>query len=58
MTVVAVYVDDIVITGSSLHYINSLKEYLHNMFSVKDLGYLHYFLGLEATHFSYIQGSQ
>lgn len=42
-----VYVDDIVITGSSLDVINKLKESLSTQFRLKDLGTLKHFLGLE-----------
>ncbi|XP_022849769.1 uncharacterized protein LOC111371828 [Olea europaea var. sylvestris] len=42
-----VYVDDIVITGSNLQVIESLKSFLHSHFKLKDLGNLKYFLGLE-----------
>ena len=42
-----VYVDDIVITGSDMIDISSLKSFLHNQFHTKDLGMLKYFLGVE-----------
>ena len=42
-----VYVDDIVITGPSIAIINSLKEFIHTQFKLKDLDSLKYFLGLE-----------
>ncbi|KAL2900721.1 Retrovirus-related Pol polyprotein from transposon TNT 1-94 [Bienertia sinuspersici] len=44
---VLVYVDDILITGSSSDQINSIKEGLHNEFTIKDLGDVSYFLGIE-----------
>lgn len=47
-----VYVDDIVITGPSLPVINSLKDFLHTLFKLKDLGGLKYFLGLEIVQSS------
>ena len=47
-----VYVDDIVITGPSLSLINSLKEFLHTQFKLKDLGQLKYFLGFEIARSS------
>ncbi|XP_061336883.1 uncharacterized mitochondrial protein AtMg00810-like [Gastrolobium bilobum] len=46
---VLVYVDDILVTGSCSSAIKSLIHSLHQAFSLKDLGYLHYFLGIEAT---------
>lgn len=42
-----VYVDDIVITGPNVQAINSLKDFLHSEFKLKDLGNLKYFLGIE-----------
>ena len=48
----AVYVDDIVVTGNDLESITALKAHLHKQFSIKDLGLLHYFLGLEITYVS------
>ncbi|XP_042460477.1 uncharacterized mitochondrial protein AtMg00810-like [Zingiber officinale] len=42
-----VYVDDIVITGSDFVLISQLQEHLQGSFHMKDLGSLHYFLGLE-----------
>ena len=47
-----VYVDDIVITGPSYTFIDSLKSFLHTQFKMKDLGILHYFLGFEIARSS------
>ncbi|XP_050919610.1 uncharacterized mitochondrial protein AtMg00810-like [Lathyrus oleraceus] len=41
------YVDDMIITGSNNASIQSLKQLLQASFHMKDLGNLHYFLGLE-----------
>lgn len=43
----AVYVDDIIVTGNNLASIITIKNHLHRVFNIKDLGLLHYFLGLE-----------
>ncbi|XP_019096323.1 PREDICTED: uncharacterized protein LOC109130767 [Camelina sativa] len=44
------YVDDMVITGNPSALLNSLLEELNKQFWMKDLGQLHYFLGIQA-HF-------
>ena len=50
ITIVAVYVDDIILTGNDIACISQLKHYLNDTFSIKDLGILHYFLGLEVNY--------
>ncbi|XP_070035124.1 uncharacterized protein [Nicotiana tomentosiformis] len=47
---VAVYVDDVILTGANLEEIKELKAFLHNQFRIKDLGKLHYLLGLEMLY--------
>lgn len=49
LTVLLLYVDDITVTGNNSSYISSLKYQLSKAFDMKDLGPLHYFLGLEIT---------
>ncbi|KAA3477137.1 hypothetical protein EPI10_011049 [Gossypium australe] len=49
---VFVYVDDTSVTGSLAPAINVFVEQLHSMFSLKDIGDLHYFLGVEVTRLS------
>lgn len=41
------YVDDILVTGNSLHMIQDTKMKLHKSFKIKDLGELRYFRGIE-----------
>lgn len=50
ITLVGVYVDDILVTGSNKQEINFLKQHLHKTFTIKDLGSLHYFLGIEVIY--------
>lgn len=49
---VLVYMDDIVITGSSVDEINCFVQMLHNQFALKNMGELHYFLGIEVSQSS------
>ncbi|XP_042988768.1 uncharacterized mitochondrial protein AtMg00810-like [Carya illinoinensis] len=44
-----VYVDDIFLASDSLLEIQLLKTFLHDKFTIKDLGELKYFLGLEVA---------
>ena len=44
-----VYVDDIVLASNDHHACNEFKSYLHSCFSIKDLGPLKYFLGIEVA---------
>ena len=52
--IVPVYVDDIIITGSSSNMVCDLIEKLNIAFALRDLGNLSYFLGIVV---SYDQGS-
>lgn len=47
MTFIAIYVDDIIITGNNNSEINKVKQHLDNTYSIKDLGRLNYFLRIE-----------
>nr|XP_009799155.1 PREDICTED: uncharacterized protein LOC104245267 [Nicotiana sylvestris] len=47
LTIVAVYVDDILVAGDVMSGITALKHFLDAQFKIKDLGEIHYFLGLE-----------
>ena len=43
------YVDDIILTSNTLAYLDQLITQLSTVFDLKDLGSLHYFLGLKVT---------
>ena len=47
---IAVYVDDIILAGESIERMNEVKSALSAQFDVKDLGDLHYFLGVKVKH--------
>ncbi|GJZ04853.1 putative RNA-directed DNA polymerase [Tanacetum coccineum] len=49
MVVVLIYVDDVIITGNNLTKIQETKKQLDYEFSIKDLGPLKYFLGIEVA---------
>ena len=42
--------DDVILTDNDLSCITNLKAHLHSIFGIKDLGILHYFLGLEVNY--------
>ncbi|XP_061359908.1 uncharacterized mitochondrial protein AtMg00810-like [Gastrolobium bilobum] len=48
-TVLLVYVDDVVLSGTCMTEILRVKAFLHDNFRIKDLGILRYFLGLEVA---------
>ncbi|CAN1337340.1 Retrovirus-related Pol polyprotein from transposon TNT 1-94 [Linum perenne] len=49
VSILIVYVDDIIITGDDVEEITSLKSRLAREFEIKDLGHLTYFLGMEVS---------
>lgn len=49
MAIMLLYVDDIVLTASSDKLISEVKKFLQSEFSMKDLGALHNFLGIEIS---------
>ncbi|XP_073221459.1 uncharacterized protein [Cicer arietinum] len=48
-TIILIYVDDLLIAGDDLVEVNIVKEVLHSKFSIRDLGTLKYFIGLEVA---------
>lgn len=49
-TIATIYVNGIILTGDNVHEIAHIKSLLDKIFSIKDLGKLHYFLGLEVGY--------
>ena len=49
MFLIAVYVDDIILAGKSNKKLTSVKQALSKEFQVKDMGELHYFLGVKVV---------
>lgn len=48
-----VYIDDVVITSNDSKFIFNIITQLNKKFSLKDLGNLHYFVGIEVKRFSH-----
>lgn len=51
LTILLVYVNDVILAGNSMIEITTIKNILHHAFKIKDLGMLKYFLGLEVAHY-------
>ena len=49
LTMLLIYVNDILIMGNDLTTINELKSFLTTKFHIKDLGDLKYFLGIKVA---------
>jgi hypothetical protein len=47
--IVGVYVDDLIITGTSAKTIDCFKSQMHELFQMSDLGLLSYYLGIDVT---------
>ncbi|XP_021801224.1 uncharacterized protein LOC110745446, partial [Prunus avium] len=52
MMILLVYVDDIILTGSSQAHLHSFINQLGAEFDIRDLGRLNYFLGIAVTYHS------
>lgn len=50
ITILLVYVDDIILAGTSLMEFDCIKLILDENFKIKDLGILKHFLGLKVAH--------
>ena len=53
LLILVLYVDDLILTGSSTILIDKVKFDLQQQFDMADLGLLHYFLGLQVTQSTY-----
>jgi hypothetical protein len=47
LIILVLYVDDLILTGSDSKILNHVKTSLKKKFEMTDLGFLHYFLGLQ-----------
>jgi hypothetical protein len=47
LIILVLYVDDLILTGSDSKLLNHVKTNLKKKFEMTDLGFLHYFLGLQ-----------
>lgn len=50
ITILVIYVDDIILVGNDLENIKQTKRMLRNHFEMKDLGKQSYFLRIEVVH--------
>ena len=53
LLILVLYVDDLILTGSSTILIDKVKFDLQQQFDMAYLGFLHYFLGLQVTQYTY-----
>ena len=51
ITVFLIYVDDILVAGNNDFFVTKLLDQLGSEFAIKDLGSIHYFLGIEVRSF-------
>jgi hypothetical protein len=47
LIIIFLYVDDLILTGTDSKLLNHVKTSIKKKFEMKDLGFLHYFLGLQ-----------
>ena len=52
ITILLLYVNDMIIIGDDMRGIQDLKHFLGRQFEMKDLGPLNYFLGLEVSSYA------
>lgn len=52
LLLVAVYVDDLLITGSDMEMISEFKQSMLKRFEMSDLGLLTYYLGIEVLQYN------
>ena len=45
--VLSLYVDDMLVTGNNSRMLQNFKVEMEKVFDMSDLGYMHYFLGME-----------
>ena len=50
MLILAVHVDDCILTGNSPQLMNNFKHLIHEHYTITDLGPIHWILGIKVTH--------
>ena len=50
IVIICIYVDDLIVGGDCVATVEHVKSILKKEFDMKDLGELHYFLGIEVIH--------
>ena len=58
LLIIAIYVDDLFITGTSLNVIKKFKDDMSRRFEMSDLGKLTYYLGIEVTQLMAFESSK
>lgn len=51
LTILLVYIDDVLLTGNCSTTIQQVKNFFDTTFTIKDLGFAKYFLGIEIVRF-------
>lgn len=51
IVIICLYVDDLIYTGNNQTLLDKLKQSMTTKFDMSDLGFMHYFLGIEVKQF-------
>jgi len=53
ITILIIYIDDLVLAGNSIDEIDQVKHFLSSNFDIRDLRKVRYFLRIEVAHLSF-----